>query len=153
MKKAIHVEENPIKVRAYSEHDKTVVTKLMQDLCIAYNVEFDEERWNASLEKKIMISDSTKLYVADQDGKTIGMLVADIRRAKERAGYITNLIVAPDFRNKGAGELLITSAIDFFKKEHVTTIKVNIRSDTRHVQALFAKLGFEEYAVQLRKIL
>nr|MDO8118938.1 GNAT family N-acetyltransferase [Candidatus Sigynarchaeota archaeon] len=103
--------------------------------------------------KKNQNGGGTKLFVADQGGRIIGMLVADIRRTKERTGYITNLIVAPDFRNKGVGEQLISGAMDFFKQEHVTTIKVNIRSDTMQVRALFAKLGFQEHVIQLKKII
>ena len=141
-------------IRFYSEDDKNYVTRLMEDLCSVYNVEFDRERWKKSLEEKIQISDFTKLLVAEMEEKIIGMLVADIRRANgDRVGHLTNLIVAPDFRNLGVGESLVNKAVEFFKFNHVNTVKVNIRAKSKAVIKLFAKLGFDEYIVQLKKTL
>jgi len=141
-----------INIRVYDERDKEYVTKLMQDLCITYNTDFDEDRWRRSLEQKSANSDLTRMFIADCDGNVIGMLVADIRHTQDdKAGYITNLIVSPDFRNKGVGERLIENAIDFFRDSHVSTVKANIRPKTSLAMKLLAKLGFVEYVVQLRK--
>lgn len=139
-------------IRFFSEEDQNYVTKLMETLCSVYNVEFDRERWKKSLEEKIKTSDFTKLLVAEMKEKIVGMLVADIRRANgERIGHVTNLIVAPDFRNLGVGESLINKAVEFFKFNHVHTVKVNVRAKSNAVIKLFAKLGFDEYIVQLKK--
>jgi ribosomal protein S18 acetylase RimI-like enzyme len=146
------LEENNISIRVYDERDNEYVTKLMQDLCVTYNTDFDEDRWRRSLEQKKANSALTRMFVADLDDNVIGMLVADIRHTQEdKVGYITNLIVSPDFRNKGVGERLISSAIDFFRDSHVSTIKANIRPKTSLAMKLLAKLGFEETVVQLRK--
>ncbi|MFX0099857.1 MAG: GNAT family N-acetyltransferase [Candidatus Hodarchaeota archaeon] len=139
-------------IRAYSEDDKNYVTELMEQLCTVYNVEFNKERWKKSLEEKIQISDFTQLLVAEMEGKIVGMLVADIRRGGNgRAGYLTNLIVAPDFRNLGVGESLINEAMEFFKSNHVTTVKVNVRIKNESAMKLFAKLGFKEHIIQLER--
>jgi len=146
------LEEDDITIRVYDERDNEYVTKLMQDLCMTYNTDFDEDRWRRSLEQKKANSDLTRMFVAEWDGNVIGMLIADIRHTQEdKAGYITNLIVSPDFRNKGVGERLIENAIDFFRDSHVSTVKANIRPKTSLAMKLLAKLGFEEYVVQLRK--
>lgn len=146
------MEEDNITIRVYDEQDKEYVTNLMQELCKTYNTDFDEERWRHSLEQKIANSDLTRMFVADSNGSVIGMLVADIRHTQDdKAGYITNLIVSPDFRNKGVGEQLINNAIDFFRESHVSAVKANIRPRTTMAMKLLAKLGFEEFVVQLRK--
>ncbi|HME51644.1 MAG TPA: GNAT family N-acetyltransferase [Candidatus Lokiarchaeia archaeon] len=146
------MEEDNITIRVYDERDNEFVTGLMKDLCVTFNTDFDEERWRRSLEQKIANSDLTRMFIADYDGNVIGMLVADIRHTQDdKAGYITNLIVSPDFRNKGVGEQLINNAIDFFRESHVSVVKANIRPKTTMVMKLLAKLGFEEYVVQLRK--
>ncbi|MHA1369079.1 MAG: GNAT family N-acetyltransferase [Promethearchaeota archaeon] len=138
-------------IRFYSEDDEKYVNKLMQDLCATYNVEFDEQRWRRSLENKIKNSDSTKMLVAELEQKVIGMLVADIRRTNGRTGYISNLIVFPEYRNIGVGEKLIKSAIDFFKKNHISIVKVNVRAKAKSAKRLFVKLGFLEHIVQFKK--
>jgi len=146
------LEEDDITIRVYDERDNEYVTRLMQDLCKIYNTDFDEDRWRRSLEQKSTNSDITRIFVADCDDNVIGMLVADIRHTQnDKAGYITNLIVSPDFRNKGVGERLISKALDFFRDSHVSSVKANIRPKTSLAMQLLAKLGFEEYVVQLRK--
>nr|MDO8113209.1 GNAT family N-acetyltransferase [Candidatus Sigynarchaeota archaeon] len=145
------MEDEKIKIRDYNAQDEQYVTTLMQALCKTFKVEFDEERWRKSLEQKIAKSDFTRMFVADKDGQAMGMLVADIRSAEERTGHITNLIVAPDYRNIGVGEKLINAATDFFCDNHVLVVKVNLRAGTDSATKLFAKLGFVEYAVQFRK--
>ncbi|MHA1791369.1 MAG: GNAT family N-acetyltransferase [Promethearchaeota archaeon] len=140
--------------RYYSKDDKKHVTKLMQELCQTFHVEFDKNRWEESLERKIKKSATSEMIVADINGIAIGMLVASIRKTNnEYTGYITNLIVAPEYRNKGVGEKLIKKAIDFFRERHVTSVKVNLRANSESAQRLFAKLGFMEYVIQYRKML
>jgi hypothetical protein len=82
--------DEDIHIRTYSEPDKQYVTTLMRELCSVYHVEFDESRWRRSLEAKFQHSDGAHMFVADKDGRAIGMLVADIRKGEERVGYITS---------------------------------------------------------------
>ena len=143
--------DEDIHIRTYSEQDKQYVTNLMKELCRVFKVEFDESRWRRSLEEKFQHSDGARMFVADKDGHAIGMLVADIRKGQERVGYITNLIVAPEYRNKGVGEKLIMSAMDFLRESHVPVVKANLRAATDSATKFFMKMGFSEFAIQLRK--
>ena len=143
--------DEDIHIRTYSEQDKQYVTTLMKELCSVYHVEFDESRWRRSLEEKFQHSDGARMFVADKDGHAIGMLVADIRKGQERVGYITNLVVAPEYRNKGVGEKLILSAMDFLRESHVPVVKANLRAATDSAMKFFMKMGFTEFAIQLRK--
>ncbi len=143
--------DEEFRIRTYSEQDKQYVTGLMRELCSVYHVEFDESRWRRSLEEKFQHSDGARLFVADKDGHAIGMLVADIRKGQERVGYITNLVVAPEYRNKGVGEKLILSAMDYLRDVHVPVVKANLRVATDSAMKFFMKMGFSEFAIQLRK--
>ena len=147
------MDEEGIIIRQYSEEDREYVTLLMKKLCHTYNIDFDETRWKNSLENKFKNSDTTRLFVADKNSDVIGMLVADIRRNMNtgRNGYITNLIVSPDARQKGTGEKLVKKALEFFKANHVDSVKVNVRAKTEDARKLFVKLGFKQYVVQLKK--
>ncbi|NMC07694.1 MAG: GNAT family N-acetyltransferase [Candidatus Lokiarchaeota archaeon] len=143
--------DEDIKIRTYNERDEEYVSNLMRDLCGVYHIEFNETRWRKSLEEKFHRSDGARLFVADKDGIAIGMLVAEIRKGDERVGYITNLIVAPEYRNKGVGEKLIKAAIDFLRENHVPVMKVNLRAAPDSPAKFFMKMGFSEFAIQLRK--
>ncbi|MHA1683878.1 MAG: GNAT family N-acetyltransferase [Promethearchaeota archaeon] len=142
-----------LNIREYNEEDNRYVTGLMKTLCLTYNVEFNETRWENSLNERIKKSDTTRMLVVEKDERVIGMLVAEIRRGngQERTGYISNLIVAPDSRNIGAGERLIKHATEFFAKNHVSAAKVNVRADSESALRLFAREGFNEYIIQLKK--
>jgi ribosomal protein S18 acetylase RimI-like enzyme len=143
--------DEDISIRTYSEQDKQYVSTLMRELCGVYHVEFDESRWRRSLEEKFQHSDGAHMFVADKDGRAIGMLVADIRKGPERVGYITNLVVAPEYRNKGVGEKLIMKAMDFLRDNHVLVVKANLRAASDSATKFFMKMGFTEFAIQLRK--
>jgi ribosomal-protein-alanine N-acetyltransferase len=138
-------------IRTYSGEDKHYVTTLMEELCRVYHVDFDAGRWRKSLEEKFHASTQARMFVADNDGQAIGMLVVDIRAGEEQIGYITNLIVAPVYRNKGVGEKLITKAMDFLRENHVPVVKANLRAPTDSAIKFFMKMGFAEFAIQLRK--
>jgi len=47
--------------------------------------------------------------------------------------------------------VLINEAMEFFKSNHVTTIKVNVRVKNESAMKLFAKLGFKEHIIQLER--
>ncbi|MBD3188971.1 GNAT family N-acetyltransferase [Candidatus Bathyarchaeota archaeon] len=142
-----------ITIRQYKEDDKDYATNLMRHLCNTFHVEFDEERWKRALDEKILKSDLTRLFLAEIKDEIVGMLVADIRRggSSTRTGYITNLIVAPDSRNIGAGESLMKHAIDFLRENHAQAVKVNVRATVPDARRLFTKLGFKEYVIQYFK--
>ena len=107
-------EQEDCVIRSYSEKDKKFVTNLMRELCLVYNVEFNKERWERSLEMKFSNSDATRLFVAESKCENVvGMLVSDIRGKPHRTGYITNLVVAPESRNQGVGESLIRSHSEY----------------------------------------
>nr|MDO8083576.1 GNAT family N-acetyltransferase [Candidatus Sigynarchaeum springense] len=143
--------DDDIRIRTYSEQDKLYVTTLMKELCSVYHVEFDEARWRRSLEEKFHNSDDARMFVADKDGRAIGMLVVEFRKGVERIGYITNLVVAPEFRSKGVGEKLIKAVMEFLRDNHVPVVKANLRATTDSAMKFFMKMGFTEFAIQLRK--
>ncbi|MBN2153008.1 MAG: GNAT family N-acetyltransferase [Candidatus Lokiarchaeota archaeon] len=143
--------DEDIHVRVFNEQDKSDCFLLMKELCSVYHIEFDEARWRKSLDEKFQKSDGARMFVADKDGRAIGMLVSDIRKGQERVGYITNLVVAPEFRNKGVGERLIMAAMDYLRESHVPVVKANLRAATDSAMKFFMKMGFAEFAIQLRK--
>ncbi|MHA1731824.1 MAG: GNAT family N-acetyltransferase [Promethearchaeota archaeon] len=123
------------------------LTGLMKNLCSTVGVEFDEDRWCSSIKKKLGRHEKSSILVADKDGSAIGMAFASIRSLDSgfKFGYISNLVVAPEYRQQGLGELLVHEAIDFFRKNHITSVRVTVKSKAVEDTArFFYKLGFEE---------
>ncbi len=133
-------------IRDFSERDIEILTELMRKLCEITKIEFDPTRWQKSIRQQFHESDISHFFVAELDGIAIGMAFATVRRTLSgvRFGYIANLIVDSKYRGHRIGERLIQSAIDFFKQNHLDTVRVAVRKESPEALHLLKKTGFSE---------
>lgn len=136
-------------IREFSERDIDEITSLMKKLCSIKGQEFNEERWRSNLEKHIKQDSNISAFVAfDKDmNQVIGMAQCSVRNSDEgfRFGYISNLIVKEEKRRVGIGEKLIRHIIDYFRKNHIQSIKLALKTRLDNAPyILFKKLGFNE---------
>jgi ribosomal-protein-alanine N-acetyltransferase len=85
------------------------------------------------------VSDYAKyvLYVAEDEGKVAGFLVA--RSLGEGECELLNLAVAPSFRRRGAGSMLILA----LARDFPGSIFLEVRASNAGALALYKSLGFE----------
>lgn len=126
------------------------ITGFMKQLCRLTGVDFDSARWQESVKRKFD-SSLARIFVAETDvppGETelMGMAFATIRKQASgfHFGWISNLIVDPEYRNIGVGEALVREAIDFFRRNHVESVRITVKSNSVEAQNLLYKLGFDE---------
>ncbi|MHA1292978.1 MAG: GNAT family N-acetyltransferase [Promethearchaeota archaeon] len=136
-------------IREFSEQDLDEITNLMKNLCNLKGQEFDEERWRASLEKQMKKDSGSEVIVAfDKNTQTvIGMTHCSIKDSNKgfRFGYVSNLIVKEEKRRTGIGEQLMRHVIDYFKRNHINSIRLALKKNLDlAAKKLFTKLGFEE---------
>lgn len=136
-------------IREFSEQDIDEITSLMKSLCSMKMQEFDEDRWRANLEKSMKRDSNVGVFIAfDNDmNLVIGMAQCSVKNSDKgnRFGYISNLIVKEEQRRTGIGENLMHHIIDYFKKNHIQSIRLALKTDLdRAAQLLFKKLGFQE---------
>ena len=136
-------------IREFSEKDIDEITSLMKKLCALIGKDFDEERWRLSIEKRMEDVSTTKVFVAfdKATNEVIGMAHCAIKDTSNgiRFGYISNLIVEEEKRKQGIGESLMREVIDYFKKNHIQSIRLALKTSLDPgAQILFTKLGFEE---------
>lgn len=60
-----------------------------------------------------------------------------------KVGFISMVIVAPDYRGKGVAEVIIESALKLMKLEGMLTCNLEVRSDNVFAIKLYEKLGFK----------
>lgn len=141
--------ENMI-IREFTDNRKDTeeITRLMRKLCELKGQEFDEERWERSLFKKLKKNKDSEVIVAfnKETEEVIGMAQCEVRNSDGfRFGYISNLIVVEDKRRSGVGEALMRHSIEFFKRCHINTIRLALKSNLKNAaKILFKKLGFQE---------
>src|SRR4030043_1152745 len=119
-------------IRDFSECDVEKLTEVMRKLCEITNVAFDSTRWQKSIRQQFQESDISHFFVAELEGVTVGMAFATARRAKtgERFGVIANLIVDFKYRGHRIGELLFHAAVDFFRQNHLDSVRVAVRKES-----------------------
>jgi ribosomal protein S18 acetylase RimI-like enzyme len=134
----------------FSERDIDEITALMKSLCSMKGQKFDEERWRASLEKQMKEDANSGVFVAfdKKTNQVIGMAYCSVKTDSDkgfRFGYVSNLIVKEEQRRTGIGELLVRNVIDFFRRNHIQSIRLALKTNIDGAaQTLFQKLGFQE---------
>ncbi len=83
-------------------------------------------------------------FIAEDDGHTVGMIVAT---AYDRAGFLGELIVRPEYRGHGLGRQLLEHAIDYLHSRGCGSIYLD--GDTPAVP-LYERLGFKTVCRSLR---
>ncbi|MEJ2248888.1 MAG: GNAT family N-acetyltransferase [Candidatus Lokiarchaeota archaeon] len=136
-------------IREFSEHDIDEITTLMKKLCKIKGKDFNEDRWRRSLEKQMEQDTNTEVFVAfnETNNEILGMAYSAIKNSEKgfRFGYISNLIVREEKRRTGIGELLISHIIDYFKRNHINSVRIALEKNLdRAAKVLFTKLGFNE---------
>lgn len=100
----------------------------------------DHQRWFA----RVIVDPRRSLYIGRDSisGERVGMCRFD--RAPERAQAVVSINVAPQWRGKGVGTLLLQESLARHRKEHpsTTTILAQIRSDNVASVRLFESSGF-----------
>jgi ribosomal protein S18 acetylase RimI-like enzyme len=65
----------------------------------------------------------------------------------KRQWFLSDLYVAPEFRTRGIGTLLVRSCIDFAKQTEARAILVELPHSEPHLVDFYGKLGFAKDAV------
>jgi len=136
-------------IREFSEQDIDEITTLMKSLCELKGQKFDEERWRSSLEKQMKQDTNSDVIVAfdKNTNQVLGMAYCSIRGSDNgsRFGYLSNLIVKEEQRRSGIGEMLLQNTINYFKRNHIESIRLALKTHLDEAaKILFAKLGFEK---------
>ncbi len=102
--------------------------------------------WSEQMLAAELPKDNTYYIVAQIDGKVVGYM--GIYTAADE-GYITNIAVHPNFRQRGIATALINDVCNYAVRQQLAFVTLEVRESNIHAAALYTKLGFG--AVGLRK--
>ncbi len=110
---------------------------------------------------KSMILSSTSDYIlVIDDDKVVGYALIEERVSpykdydgftEDHYAFIYELVVLPEYRNKGYGKKIMEEAIKWAKTRKLSSIELNALSNNYNALAFYDRMGFEEYQVKLRK--
>lgn len=136
-------------IREFSERDIDEIKSLMKNLSKLRKQEFDEFRWKESFKNRNNNKTCSELIVALEETtqNVLGMAKFSIKNTENgfRFGQISNLIVKEEERRSGIGEEIIKHIIDYFKLNHIDSIRLALNPNTDdNAKKLFIKLGFKD---------
>lgn len=91
--------------------------------------------------EKYIKRNPTSSFVADCDGKIIGVIMAG---HDGRRGYIHHTAVLPDYRNQGVAKKLVNSAIEALDKEGINKVALVAFKKNDLGNAFWESMGFVE---------
>jgi len=90
---------------------------------------------------------ASRCWVADVDGKIVGMIVAWLIVDEV---HVATIATHPDFRRQGIAKNLLSHALQHLSTEGAQSSFLEVRASNLAAQELYRKFGFEESGVRRR---
>ncbi len=112
------------------------------------------QKWSRYLRERFA-EIRTKLIVAEEDGRIVGfmlcMLEPNVPVYKEKnIGVISDVFVKEERRRKGLAKKMLDTAVAWFRKNRVRTVRLNVAADNLEARAAWRMLGFEAFMIDKR---
>lgn len=89
--------------------------------------------------------DTSASLVAEERGRMVGILLAS--RLSAANGHVCQVSVAPDVQGRGLGSVLMTSALEAFRRQGVEMASLSVTVGNQRAYGLYERLGFSVRAV------
>ena len=139
-----------IKVDIATPDDIEALKELTKELVEGLDQEFEPKRFDWGIRRRlydplqrhgILIAKDSK-----NDNNVVGMIVAELRIDPYGAseGYIKQVFLRKQYRGKGVGKLLLSSALDHLRKVKVQKVKVNLKERATKAEQLYKRSNFKK---------
>ena len=93
------------------------------------------------------------IFRVEADGEPVGWLWLALRtpRAEAGVGFIYDISVDEAFRGRGYGRAAMQLAEDEGRRNGLHALSLNVFGNNAIARALYAKLGYQETAIMMRK--
>jgi ribosomal protein S18 acetylase RimI-like enzyme len=83
-----------------------------------------------------------KFFVAEVNQRVVGTTI--IQR-QGKVGYISTVMVHPNYRRKGIARKLMTNALEYIRKKRMKRAVLHVESTNAPAKRLYTELGFKEF--------
>jgi len=91
---------------------------------------------------KLFGKEPVKFLVAQVDNRVVGATMVTKRK---KVGYISTVMVHPDYRRKGTARKLMKNALEHIQKKKMEKAVLHVVSTNVPAKSLYTKLGFKEF--------
>jgi glucosamine-phosphate N-acetyltransferase len=135
-------------IRLLEEKDITQVLKLLEQLTIVYEKDFDPITIFNNL------PNTTHIFVYEEDNKIIGVATLLIEQkfihSGGKVGHIEDVVVDKDCRECGVGKKLLQHCIQTAKENDCYKVILDCEE---YNQAFYEKCGFKKYSLAMKIVL
>src|SRR5918998_4494792 len=128
---------------ALSRYDIRPLTVAQLDECwrLDQRCFIDGEAYSRETFEYLLTSaDSVSYRAVTPEGSMVGFIVGLVE--PQHTGHITTLGVAPEHRRRGIAERMLMRVEESFRRRHVRTIRLEVRSVNSGAQNLYRNLGY-----------
>lgn len=90
---------------------------------------------------------ASRCWVAEIDGKVVGMIVAWLIVDEV---HLATIATHPDFRRRGVAKKLLAHTLQYLKEEGAQSSFLEVRASNFAAQEMYRKFGYEESGVRPR---
>ena len=135
-------------IKLESKKDEMKYSDSLEDLSNTIGIYL--EYFKAELEKK-----NSAVFIAE-DKKPIGIIIATyfepLRISKFAIkGYVSNLYIRKNYRNKGIGKKLVAISLKWLKENKVKYVSLEIHLKNKKALKFYRDTGFKDYTLKLAK--
>ena len=137
------------------EHDEIIINENSELKEFEIKDENMGDAYSKFLKSHIESEDGV-VFIAEENGEIVGYTLIFIKDEipiykNKKIGYISDLYVKKDFRNKGISSRLMDKSMEWFKEKKIKFISAPLYSDNKFAHSLCKKWGFVDYKVEVRK--
>lgn len=98
--------------------------------------------------EKLMKKKNNLILVAEENNKLVGYIMANVEERKpfhQRAGYIAETYIKPEYRGKGIAKKLVAEAFRWFERYNLKWYIVGTHSLDKEANSFWKRAGFKEF--------
>ncbi|EGT0015243.1 GNAT family N-acetyltransferase [Clostridium perfringens] len=144
-----------LKIRDIKIEDYKEISKIRKMPGVMENILSNKDEEDELIKEKIInIENNQYWYVAEEDGKVLGLgiLMNHGNLRKKHVGVIT-LMVNSDYQNKGIGSLLMDKLINLSESLNIIRLELCVFRDNYKAINLYKKFGFKEEGIKIKSAL
>jgi len=150
----IPLKQGDMQYRTVVEKDLPEVKEFTKQLATIFHDDFDPYWFDLCMQKYFQ-DPATRIFIADQGGKVVGIAFGEVRRdpGGYTYGYISDIMVDKSARGKRIGSNLLQLTTSFLENLNVPKIWANVLYDNAEMQKFFERQGFKNKFTVLGRIL
>jgi GNAT superfamily N-acetyltransferase len=96
------------------------------------------------LTESVTIPGGQVMLVAEEDGRPLGLAFGLLDKERPQIGHVGGMWVDPGARGKGAGQVLLSAAVDWARSREIDRLELWVTEGNHFATRLYERAGFTD---------